>query len=80
MIYFACGSNMDWKHMKERCPSATLVGVQLPDHRLAFDAIVTDGVRYRMHDGALGFGPLAHANFARLKESAADPSACMQRP
>ena len=37
MIYFAYGSNMDWKQMKERCPSARFVGVaNLPDHRLAF--------------------------------------------
>ncbi len=37
MIYFAYGSNMDWKQMKERCPSAGFVGVaRLPDYRLAF--------------------------------------------
>ena len=37
VIYFAYGSNMDWKQMKERCPSARFVGVaNLPDHRLAF--------------------------------------------
>lgn len=37
MLYFAYGSNMDWKQMKERCPSARFVGVaKLPDHRLAF--------------------------------------------
>ena len=37
MLYFAYGSNLDWKQMKDRCPSARFVGVaQLPDHRLAF--------------------------------------------
>jgi hypothetical protein len=37
MLYFAYGSNMDWKQMKERCPSARFVGVaMLPDYRLAF--------------------------------------------
>lgn len=37
MLYFACGSNMDWAQMKERCPSVRFVGVaKLPEHRLAF--------------------------------------------
>lgn len=37
MLYFAYGSNMDWKQMKERCPSACFVGVAvLTDHRLEF--------------------------------------------
>jgi gamma-glutamylcyclotransferase len=37
MFYFAYGSNMDWDQMRERCPSATFVGVaRLPNHSLAF--------------------------------------------
>jgi hypothetical protein len=44
------------------------------------DVIVTDGIRYRMYDGARGFAPLAYANLARLKEPAADLFARMQRP
>lgn len=37
MLYFACGSNMDWDQMRERCPSARFVGVaKLPEHKLAF--------------------------------------------
>jgi hypothetical protein len=37
MLYFAYGSNMDWTQMRNRCPSASFVGVaKLPDHRLAF--------------------------------------------
>lgn len=37
MLYFAYGSNMDWRQMNERCPSARFVGLaSLPDHRLAF--------------------------------------------
>ncbi len=37
MLYFAYGSNMDWKQMKERCPSTRFVGIAvLSDHRLAF--------------------------------------------
>jgi hypothetical protein len=44
------------------------------------DAIVTDGIRYRMYDGARGFTPLAYANLARLKQPAADLFAHMQRP
>jgi hypothetical protein len=33
--------------------------------------IVTDGVRYRMYAGDLGFEPVAYANLARLKKPAA---------
>jgi hypothetical protein len=44
------------------------------------DAIVTDGIRYRMYDGARDFAPLAYANLARLKQPAADFFARMQRP
>jgi hypothetical protein len=44
------------------------------------DVIVTDGIRYRMYDGARGFAPLAYANLARLKKPAADLFARMQRP
>jgi hypothetical protein len=37
MMYFAYGSNMDWKQMRERCPSARFVCTALlPGHRLAF--------------------------------------------
>ena len=37
MLYFAYGSNMDWKQMKDRCPSTRFVGVAvLLDHSLAF--------------------------------------------
>jgi hypothetical protein len=44
------------------------------------DAIVTDGIRYRMYDGARGFEPLAYANLARLKRPAADLFARIRRP
>lgn len=44
------------------------------------DAIVTDGIRYRLYDCARGFAPLAYANLARLKQPAADLFARMQRP
>jgi hypothetical protein len=47
---------------------------------LKADAVVTDGIRYRMYDGARGFAPLAYANLARLKQSAADLFVHMQRP
>lgn len=47
---------------------------------LKADAVVTDGIRYRMYDGARGFAPLAYANLARLKQSAADLFVRMQRP
>ena len=56
MLYFAYGSNMEWKQMRDRCPSASFVGVaRLRDHRLAFtreskrrkcgvaDAVADDG-------------------------------------
>lgn len=37
MLYFAYGSNMDWNQIRERCPSASFVGIaMLRDHRLAF--------------------------------------------
>lgn len=37
MLYFAYGSNLDWKQMKKRCPSAQFVcKATLKDHRLAF--------------------------------------------
>ena len=44
------------------------------------DVIVTDGVRYRMYAGARGFEPVAYANLTRLKKSAAELFARMQRP
>jgi gamma-glutamylcyclotransferase len=37
MLYFAYGSNMNWRQMQDRCPSARFFGVALlPDHKLAF--------------------------------------------
>jgi hypothetical protein len=44
------------------------------------DAVVTDGIRYRIYDGARDFAPLAYANLVRLKQSAARLFARMQRP
>jgi hypothetical protein len=44
------------------------------------DVVVTDGIRYRMYDGAQAYQPLAYANLARLKQSAADLFARLQRP
>ena len=44
------------------------------------DVIVTDGIRYRMYAGDLGFEPVAYANLARLKKPATDLFARMQRP
>lgn len=44
------------------------------------DAIVTDGVRYRMYNGARSFEPVAYANLARLKQPAAKLFARMRRP
>lgn len=45
----------------------------------ACDAIVTDGIRYRLYDGARSFAPLAYANLARLKQPATELFARMQR-
>ena len=44
------------------------------------DVVVTDGIRYRMYDCASGFEPVAYANLAWLKRSAAELFARMQRP
>jgi len=44
------------------------------------DVIVTDGIRYRMYAGSRGFEPVAYANLARLKRTAADLFARLQRP
>ncbi len=44
------------------------------------DAIVTDGIRYRMYEAKRDFEPVAYANLARLKQPAADLFARMQRP
>jgi hypothetical protein len=44
------------------------------------DVVVTDGVRYRMYAGHSGFEPVAYANLAWLKRSAAGLFARMQRP
>ena len=43
------------------------------------DVIVTDGIRYRMYRRTR-IAPVAYANLARLKQSAADLIARMQRP
>jgi hypothetical protein len=40
----------------------------------------SDGIHYRMYDGARGFGPVAYANLAHLKQPAAGLVARMQRP
>lgn len=44
------------------------------------DVVVTDGVRYRMYAGDRDFEPIAYANLARLKVSAAALFARMKRP
>jgi putative DNA methylase len=37
MLYFAYGSNMNWRQIMERCPPVRFVGIALlPDHKLAF--------------------------------------------
>lgn len=43
------------------------------------DAIVTDGIRYRLYDSTRGFAPGAYANLANLKRSAADLFMRLQR-
>lgn len=43
------------------------------------DVVVTDGIRYRMYAGARSFEPVAYANLARLKRSAVELFARMQR-
>ena len=36
-LYFAYGSNLNWKQMKQRCPSARFLCIAfLPDYKLAF--------------------------------------------
>jgi hypothetical protein len=44
------------------------------------DVIVTDGIRYRMYSCQSDFEPVAYANLARLKKSAAELFARMKRP
>ena len=44
------------------------------------DAVVTDGIRYRVYDGARDFEPLAYANLARLKRPAAELFRRLRRP
>jgi hypothetical protein len=44
------------------------------------DVVVTDGIRYRMYDAKRAFQPVAYANLAYLKRSAADLFARIQRP
>lgn len=46
----------------------------------ACDIIVTDGIRYRMYSYENSFAPVAYANLARLKQSAAQLFAQMKRP
>lgn len=47
---------------------------------VAVDAVVTDGIRYRMYGAQRAFAPLAYANLARLKQPAADLFDRMRRP
>jgi gamma-glutamylcyclotransferase (GGCT)/AIG2-like uncharacterized protein YtfP len=43
MLYFAYGSNLDPRQLRQRCPSARFVAVaSLPDHRLAFTRYAKD--------------------------------------
>jgi hypothetical protein len=44
------------------------------------DVIVTDGIRYRMYAGDLGFVPTAYANLGRLKKRAVELLARARRP
>lgn len=44
------------------------------------NAIVTDGIRYRMYDCAHGFAPVAYANLAWLKQSANELFTRIKRP
>ncbi|MGH7343472.1 MAG: hypothetical protein ACREK4_01045 [Candidatus Rokuibacteriota bacterium] len=44
------------------------------------NAIVTDGIRYRMYEATREFEPVAYANLARLKQRAHELFARMQRP
>lgn len=44
------------------------------------DAVVTDGVRFRLYEAARDFAPLAYANLARLKRPAADLLSRMKCP
>jgi hypothetical protein len=44
------------------------------------DVMVTDGIRYRMYGADRDFEPIAYANLAQLKLSAADLFTRMQRP
>jgi hypothetical protein len=43
------------------------------------DVVVTDGIRYRMYSGEREFAHVAYANLARLKQSAAELFARMQK-
>jgi hypothetical protein len=52
----------------------------LEDLGIVSDVVVTDGVRYRMYAGDRDFEPIAYANLARLKVSAAALFARMKRP
>jgi len=44
------------------------------------DVVVTDGIRYRMYSCQSAFEPIAYANLARLKRSAAELFTRMKRP
>ncbi len=46
----------------------------------ACDIIVTDGIRYRLYSSENNFAPVAYANLARLKQSAAQLFRRMRRP
>ena len=52
----------------------------LKDLGIEREIVVTDEIRYRMYEGSDNFGHIAYANLARLKLSATDLFARMQRP
>ena len=47
---------------------------------VACDAVVTDGIRYRMYEAGRDFAPVAYANLARLKQSSLELFNRMRRP
>jgi len=44
------------------------------------DALVTDGIRYRLYACEKDFAPIAYANLGRLKRSAGELFECVRRP
>ena len=48
--------------------------------RTTANIVVTDGVRYRMYDGAPNYRALAYANLTRMKESSVDLIDRLRRP